>query len=755
MRKNWIYKNTDSSKAAEIAQALGVHPIAASLLVNRGVSTVQEAKKFLKPDLSDLHNPFLMPDMEKAVLRLRQAIDKKEKILIYGDSDVDGVTSIAILVRTLRNLGAQAEWVIPGAEGYGLHASILEKYRKEGVGLVVTVDNGTSAVEEIKFANSIGLEVIVTDHHSPPDVLPQAFAIVNPNLRNSIYPYKSLAGCLSAFKLAQGLMFSFNRAFNQDFCVVDVETTGLEPSNSTLVEIAAVHIRNFIPVDTFHSLINPKRPIPPSITAINGITEAMVKEAPTLEQVLPKFLKFLGDKTVVAHNAPFDMSFLRAFCKLILAEEIPNPVVDTLALSRQYLPGNSHTLTHLVEKHKIERVTAHRALDDALAAASLFEKIERARDPRLDYFREDHLDLACLGTIADVVPLLGENRVIVKEGIPRLLNTKKPGLKELLFACGISSMGTAPSAKDIAWTVTPHLNAAGRFDRADLTARLLLTESQDEARDLVKEIVQINKDRKNLQKLNLEKFLKLAQEQCDVENDPIIFVTAHGLRQGVTGIVASHLVREFSRPALLLIVENGAAVGSSRSIPSVNILEILKECKDLLVKYGGHPQAAGMTVNSDNIPALKEKILKVAREKIHAKTRVPQVEIESNLELEDITQGLVNEISTLEPFGQDNPLPIFSLRGAFLKGLSQIGTQKNHLKIVVGNSTKSLDGVAWSMINRLEEFSVGAEHDFAFHLELDRWNGRNVPRMVIVDVCISEGVQGQGKEPVQLDLVIG
>ena len=284
MKKNWIHKGTDVPKAAEIAQALGVHRAVAGILVNRGASTAAEAEKFLKPTLSDLHNPFLMPDMEKAVLRLRAAIDKKEKILIYGDSDVDGVTSIAILMRTLGNLGARVEWVIPGAEGYGLHASILEKYRKEGIGLVVTVDNGTSAVEEIKFANSIGLEVIVTDHHSAPDILPPAYAIVNPNLRDSAYPYKSLAGCLSAFKLAQGLMFSFNRAFNQDYCVVDLETTGLSPANGTIVEIAAVHIRNFVPVGTFHSLVNPERPIPPAIPTLLAPRRHILQEINTRVQ---------------------------------------------------------------------------------------------------------------------------------------------------------------------------------------------------------------------------------------------------------------------------------------------------------------------------------------------------------------------------------------------------------------------------------------------------------------------------------------
>jgi len=678
MKKNWFYKRADPLKVKEISSVLGISPFLATLLVHRNVTDIHEAGRFIFSDISSLPNPFLLPDMEKAVMRVRQAIDAKEKILIYGDRDVDGVTSLAILVRTLKNLGAEILWAVPLKEGYGLQNSILERFRKQGVSLVITVDCGTKAVQEIQFACSIGLDVIVTDHHLQGAVLPPAFAIVNPSLKNSKYPAKDLAGCLTAFKFAYALMVTFNRTFNQEYVILDLETTGLSSLSDEIVEIGALLVKNFVPVKKFHSLIRTSRPIPPSATQIHGITDAMVQEAPSLAEVLPDLARWIGRRTIVAHNARFDMGFLNAAYEKILGQSFDNTSIDTLALSREIFQLPSHSLTALVKELRIESVNTHRAMADCMATLSLFQKIEEKGDPRLQFFVEDQMDLVTLGTIADVVPLLHENRTVVRYGLGRLLNSRKVGLRALMESCGIKSGSVKgqeqpPTAKEIAWGVTPLLNAAGRFSKADLTALLLLTEDEAEAKRLVREISGLNQDRKSLQKINMNEFFKLVQEQCDLTKDKLVFVVAQGLEHGVTGIVASQMVREFARPVVLLIVENGTARGSSRSIPSFNIVNALTRCEGLLTQYGGHPAAAGLTLESKNIEMLKEQIKKIAQEEIDRMDLIPKIEIDLELELNQLNLDFIQEMRQLEPYGQGNPEPVFfrsgdQNRGRFPRG---------------------------------------------------------------------------------------
>lgn len=748
MKKEWIYKVPDPQKVQEISSALGVSHLLATLLVNRDVASLKEAELFLIPDLSRLHNPFLLPDMEKAVLRVRTAVDRKEKILIYGDRDVDGVTSLAILVRTLKGLNAEVVWTIPAEEGYGLHSSILERYKKEGVGLVITVDCGTSAVEGVAFANAIGMDVIVTDHHLPPEILPPAYAIVNPNLKHSEYPMKGLAGCLTAFKFAYALMYSYNRNFNREFVVLDLETTGLYSSQHEIVEIGAARLRNFVPVKKFHTLVRPSKPIEKDAMEIHGITDAMVAESPPLNEVLPELIDFIGERTVVAHNAKFDVGFLQEATENVLGRKFENPFIDTLALSREQFSFRSHALSSLVKDLKIDLPQAHRAMDDCLATASLFQKIEEQHDPRLQFFLEDQLDLVTLGTIADIVPLAGENRIIVKHGLPRLLKTRKVGLRKLIEASGVrekkqqkASPDATPTAKEISWNVTPLLNAAGRLSKADLSARLLMTDNETEASHLVQEIAGLNQDRRNLQKINIEKFFQLAQEQCDLKRDKLIFVLAKGVEHGVTGIVASQMLRQFQKPVVLLIQEDGEAMGSSRSVPGFNIVQALEKCKDILIKYGGHPAAAGLSVELKNTEELRRRLKRIAETEINAESSLAKVEIDAELQFESITSQLIEEIATLEPFGEGNPSPIFVVKGAQVSEESLVGERKNHLRLRITDKGKSLNAIGWDMVAAADEFNKGDLVDLVFQLELNRWKDRDFPQLILADLRQSSKVK--------------
>ncbi len=748
MTKKWTVKKPDPRQVKSLALALGVSETLAALLVNRNLDSAARARRFLQHDLSSLHNPFLLPDMEKAVVRVRQAIDKKEKILVFGDRDVDGVTSITVLVRTLKSLGADVIWTVPSNEGYGLHNSLLQKYRDEGASLVITVDCGTSAIDEIRFANSIGMEVIVTDHHHPPETLPEALAIVNPNLKHSRYPMKELAGCLTAFKFAYALMFSYNRTFNQEFIVFDLETTGLSPMQNEILEIGAICVRNFLPVKQFHSLVKPSAPIHPDATKVHGITDEMVKNSPNLKDVLPQLMDFIGPRTIVAHNAKFDLSFLQVGLKKHLDREFNNPSIDTLSLSRECFSQPSYALGALAKSFGIEMDQAHRSIDDCRATLELFKKIEEHRDPRLQFFLEDQLDVVTLGTIADVVPLLEENRAVVKNGLPRLLQTRKVGLRKLIQEAGLlpkppryggdavsAAPPSIPSAKDVAWGVTPLINAAGRFGKADLAVKLLLTNSEDEAIDLLIQIVKLNEERKKLQKKNNDKFFALAEEQCDLKNDRLLFVVAEGLEHGVSGIVASQFVREFGRPAVLLIKDGESATGSSRSIPNFNVVEALAECKDLLVKYGGHPAAAGLTVQNANIEALRARLKEIGQNQLDDSALMAQIDVDLELDFDQVTTDFIQEISKLEPYGQGNPLPVFALRGVRCEDASLVGAQKNHLRLKLSNmADKQLGAIGWRMDNLLAECKKGERLDVCFGLEINTWENRQSAQLVLNDL---------------------
>ncbi|MBI1979486.1 MAG: single-stranded-DNA-specific exonuclease RecJ [Elusimicrobia bacterium] len=743
-KKEWVYKKPDPKKVEELSRAMGISSILATLLVNRNLTAAKEVESFLNPDYSHFYNPFLLPDMEKAVLRVREAIERGEKILIYGDRDVDGVTALSILVRTLKSLGAQVDWLVPSREGYGLHRPLLEKCFQSGVRLVITVDCGTSAVEEIEFARTLGLDVIVTDHHLPPPRLPNACAIINPNREDSLYPAKEAAGCLIAFKFAYALMFSFNRNFNQDYCILDFETTGLSSGNDQILEIGSLQIRNFLVQEEFHTMVRPTCPISDGAIAVHGITEEMVEDAPPIEDVLPKLLKFIGNRTIVAHNARFDLGFLRSTVRRVHGREFSPPFLDTLPLARSQFPSfPSHALQALAWELRYEPKEAHRALGDCHTTAYVFQRAEELRDPRLRFYLDEMLDLAALGTVADIVPLQGENRMIVRYGLSALIKSRKAGVRKLMESAGFQTRGSEvteieendlPTAKEIAWKVTPLINAAGRFLKPELSVQLLLSDSEREASSLVKEISALNESRKDLQKTNSDHFSALVRKQVDLKKEKIIFLVAEGVEHGVTGIVASRMVQEFGRPVFLLIAEGDLAAGSSRSVPGFNVVHALKECDDLLLRYGGHPQAAGLAAPLKNVDLLKERLLAYADRTIVQSDFSQKLEIDCEIGFGDLSPVVVREIRKMEPFGEGNPPPIFSVKQVQVEGHTLIGADRNHLKIRLTEGETFLDAVGWGMSALANQIKKGDSLDCVFQLE-SGWKKRSAaPQLVLADL---------------------
>ena len=569
--KRWVLKKTDSDLVNQLSNEMNISQITACVMVNRGVTNVKEANAFINPEFLDMKNPFLLKDMDTAVKRIRRAVDNNEKILIYGDKDVDGVTAVSVLYLTLKSLGNTPLWYIPSEEGYGLHKNIIEKYIREGLGLIITVDCGITSIEESIFAKENNLDLIITDHHEQSQAgLPDAVAVINPKRKDSGYPFNDLAGCAVSLKLCQALMMSYER-----------------------------------------------------------------------------------------HNDP--------------------------------------------------------------------------KSPRITSFLQNHLDLIAIGTIGDIMPLSDENRIFVKHGLKSLNNTRKVGLKLLLqkFLPDNGHINT----RTISFNIAPLLNACGRLGKAGLAVELLTTDSIPVAEKTLARIVDLNDQRRKLQSVNIEKFYENLPNQCDVEHDKILFITAEGIEHGVTGIVASKLVKKYNKPVVLLIIEEDEAIGACRSIDRFNILSVLEKCDDILVKYGGHQKAAGFTVKTCHIETLRNRINSIAEKELSLDVLVPSIEIDTEIKPSDAKIELINELARLEPYGNDNPCPVFLINKARVEGYSWLGSSKNHLKLKIHNDGTSLDGVVWNTKELYTSLLKTTDCiDMVVKLELNRWKDREYLQLNVLDM---------------------
>lgn len=549
-------------------------PSIAQCLYNRGFKSPPEAYAFLSGEPAE-DDPFQLRGIHQAVARIRQAIRQKERIAVYGDFDADGVAATALLAQTISSLGGQALPYIPHRvdEGYGLHREALERLAQEGCRLLVTVDCGVRSLEEVEYARQLGLEVIITDHHSPPQELPPALAVVNPKREDCPYPFKELSGAGVAFKLAQALL--------------------------------------------------------------------------RVERRVP-------------------------------------------------LPRKSTPLEE-----------------------------------------EELLDLVALGTITDLSPLLGENRSLVKRGLSTLNHSPRPGI----LALSTSLKGGTITSQTIGYVLGPRLNAAGRLGDAMASYRLLTTSSLAEAQELALELEERNRQRKDLTLQVLEEARKQIEGQ---ESEPILFAQEEGFPCGVIGLVASRLREEFYRPAVVTELGEEESRASARSIPEFDLTKALDECRDLLLRYGGHSQAAGFTVKSTDLAILEERLRGIAARQLSDLELVPTLSIDAELPLTDLEPAIFAAAQTLEPFGSSNPPPTFLSRKVEVREARLVG--EAHLRLALTDPTGSCkdgrvlwDGIAFGKGEEANSLSTGSYKDpryidIVYVPEIQWWNNQERLQLRVLDL---------------------
>lgn len=552
MNHKWNYQpitHEQEDISRELAQETGVSPILGRLLVQRGVTTPAEVRKFFRPQLPDLHNPFLMKDMDVAVDRLNEAMGKKERILIYGDYDVDGTTSVALVYKFLQQYYSNIDYYIPDRynEGYGVSIQGIDYAVETGVTLIIVLDCGIKAVDEITYAKEKGIDFIICDHHVPDEVLPPAIAILNPKRFDNTYPYVHLSGC--------GVGFKFMQAF--------AKNNGIE----------------------FHNLI---------------------------------------------------------------------PLLDLVAVS----------------------------------------------------------------VASDIVPIMGENRILTYHGLKQLNSSPSVGLKAIIEICGLS--GKDITISDIVFKIGPRINASGRIQNGKEAVDLLTEKDLTLAMEKANQINQYNETRKDLDKTMTEEANTIVSELEGLSERRSIVIFNENWHKGVIGIVASRLTEIYYRPAVVLTRTDDMATGSARSVSGFDIYKAIEYCRDLLENFGGHTYAAGLSMKVENVPAFAQRFEEYVAENILPEQTSAVIEIDSLIDFKDISHKFFNDLKKFNPFGPDNHKPVFCTQNVYDYGTSKVvGREQEHIKLelVDNKSNNVMNGIAFGQSSQVRFIKTKQSFDICYTIE--------------------------------------
>ena len=552
MGQKWNYQpptHKQKEDAKRLSEELDISPILCSLLLKRGINNVTEAKQFFRPKLSNLHDPFLMNDMDIAVERLNKALGRKERILVYGDYDVDGTTAVALVYKFLQQFSLNIDYYIPdrNEDGYGISKRGVDYAHSTGVKLIIVLDCGIKAIDEIAYAKEKGIDFIVCDHHVPDEEMPCAVAILNPKRPDSTYPYPHLSGC--------GVGFKFMQAFAQD----------------------------------------------------NGIPA---------EQLYPL------------------------------------------------------------------------------------------------------LDLVAVSIASDLVPNMGENRILSYHGIKQLNHNASTGLKAIIQVCGLREKEI--TINDIIFKIGPRINASGRIQQGKVAVDLLIESNLSAALAMSEQINEYNETRKDLDKIMTEEANNIVAGLENLEEKRAIVLFNEKWHRGVIGIVASRLTEIYHRPAIVITCTGEMATGSARSVSGFDVYKAIESCRALLENFGGHTYAAGFSLRVKNIPEFKRRLEEYAAENISPEQTDSKIEIEAILDFKDITRKFFNDLKKFSPHGPDNPKPIFCTHGVYDYGTSKVvGRKQEHIKLelVDNKSSNVINGIAFGQSSQARYIKSKQSFDICYTLE--------------------------------------
>ncbi|MDR1507523.1 MAG: single-stranded-DNA-specific exonuclease RecJ [Treponema sp.] len=709
----------DSVKA--FAEKYGCDLLMASILLRRGVTSGKDVRYFLERDLRHLHNPFDLPGMEDAVERILAAKEEGEKVLVFGDRDVDGITGTALLTGFLREVGIDAAWQLPlPNEPYGLSARAVEEFAADYGTLIITVDCGISNAEEAARAAELGVSVVVTDHHNPPEVLPAADALVNPKLPGR-YPFKYLCGCAVAYKLVSALRFALeSEVYGQAICLLN-----LRPSNDAFV-IEIAKTRNLAVIDTLTENVVP---------GMVGISDTR----------LPSFL---SGQQILTWDAPLQQKMLFR----IFGNSIDMQMIDIAPEVSREIPSTAgKSLIRLKELSRIGRYD-EKGAGELDVLVNLFASFARKKQSQAASAESGLFDLqlAALGTIADIMPMRDENRILVRSGLDSLRKKARPGLSQLLAALDLDVRHL--SAEDISWYLTPVINSAGRMGEPEKAVSLLLGEKP--GADLAAEIVAMNEKRRRLVEDIYFRAEPEAAKSLEACSGNMAIFAGENILPGLTGLIASRLVSRFNVPSMVVSFTDDTAKGSFRSARDYDLGFLLSQCADLFLRYGGHDFVAGFSLERKNWNPLLERLGIICRnmELKQENDRVYEIDAEIPLsylsKFEEPAKGsgkkdlyVLRLAEDFEPVGEQNRAPLFLSRKLKISNIQLMGKDGlKHVKLTLDtgkNPPRDLRwvGLYWNAADKVRtEFDTGDTVDVVYTLSRNWFNGNDTPQMKIRDL---------------------
>lgn len=709
----WNKKIVSKNEVELLQKKYGIDALTASIFIRRNITQGKDILFYLEDDLRFQHSPFCFNEMEDAVDRILEAQEEKEKVLIFGDRDVDGVTATTVLYDCLKSMGIDVSFRLPqGDDAYGLSMEAVEDFSKNYGSLIITVDCGISNINEVARASELGIDVIITDHHNPPEELPSPAIILDQKLEDSGYPFKDISGCAVVYKLVSALRYAKSKWYKTEIVLLNIE----EQENSYL--ISCVKVKNSIPV--------------------SKLEEKIIPGEKNLEET--KLFSYLKNQLIMVWNE----KHIKTMLSNIFGNSADFNLMDLKNEFKNLSPSIANSnLSQLKFKSKIAKYGNHEPTEIGglynLLVTYISKEI-RTEFPEISLLEEKDLQLVALAALADIMPMKNENRIFVKKGLAAINAHKiRSGLLELMTALNLTEKKV--TSTDLSWNVVSNLNAAGRMGQSELAAELFLEKNPLERQKIVQKIIELNNLRKDFTQKAVEYSAIQAKASIPEHSNKLAVVIDERINRGVSGILAGKLVALYGVPALAVTFVGENAIGSMRTCRNYNATNFLTNMSDLFISYGGHNAAAGFSFERSKLNEFIER-LKKESENIVLDEYSDDYEVDAEIPLQYLTPELLNLSDKFEPYGEQNQQLLFMTRNLLVQDalvFSGKGNDKLHLKMTVNAGKFKWPCIFWSKGDLLhKEFEIGDRIDLLFRIDRNVYNKIETPQIIVVDLKKSE-----------------